>query len=311
MKAEQEVFSIYFFLSASSFMKLNLAKFNFFMQRLVNFFCENYFLQHQTQNFKKLLYVFVMLRCLCWLGNYNVLFGHNSISYSSFQSLVGIKNTAFILLNNSSSSLALAFILFTLLFCFSNLALKYFQFLFDICIWFFMLNLHNKIYSTLTSGDALLNQFLFFNIFILIEPKIFVPKKSMLLILINNTAVLALIIQICLLYFISGLVKIFDADWITGNAMLKLSFNHQFNLYDLHFNSAFSKIILIFINYVVVAYQVFFPALVFIKKIKKPVLLTGIAIHLGIIIFMGLFWFGTIMILSYVLFWPNKLISNN
>jgi hypothetical protein len=60
------------------------------------------------------------------------------------------------------------------------------------------------------------------------------------------------------------------------------------------------------LNYVVLAYQLLFPVLVWIKKIKKPFLILGILMHLYIAFVIGLVSFGFVMILPYIYFWPNS-----
>jgi hypothetical protein len=56
----------------------------------------------------------------------------------------------------------------------------------------------------------------------------------------------------------------------------------------------------------VLGYQLLFPVLVWIKKIKKMFLLLGILMHLYIAFVMGLVEFGSVMIISYIIFWPIK-----
>jgi uncharacterized membrane protein (DUF485 family) len=83
-----------------------------------------------------------------------------------------------------------------------------------------------------------------------------------------------------------------------------------------HFSSAGMKwlfaenrTLAIIATYITLFYQGAFPILVWFKKVKLPLLLLGVLIHLSISFLMGIFAFGIIMSLSYILFLDERHIN--
>ncbi len=276
------------------------------MQRLVKIFSENTLFEVQSAKFKQWLYIYLILRVTFWLNQYNLFFGENALVYSSFRSMGNYKDIAFILMNSHSSTLAYYFLFGLLLLCALSLFVRAARPVADILIWLLVINLHYKIYASLTGGDYLINQLLFFNVGIGLYSFKVPEKLNFITKILHNGAVIAIITQVCLLYFLSGLAKLIDFNWQSGNALEIISAVEQFKLIETPHQSAISKALLLILNYLILTYQVLFPVLVFNQRIKKIVLIFGIGMHLYIIAFMGLFWFGTIMIMTYVFFWPLK-----
>ena len=75
--------------------------------------------------------------------------------------------------------------------------------------------------------------------------------------LFHNAAVLCIMIQICLVYFISALAKWLDADWLSGNAVGVIAQSSVFSLPILANSKGLSWLFLI-ANYVVLFYQSLF-----------------------------------------------------
>jgi hypothetical protein len=181
-------------------------------------------------------------------------------------------------------------------------------FIADFFIWFLIININNKIYPTLTGGDYLLNQFLFFNCWLCSQKKAdSTPHwSSDLKKFFHNLSIIAIIIQVCLVYFLSALAKCNDENWISGNALDEISKVHHFSLFSVIPRTASSSVFLMIINYVIVFYQLLFPLLIWIKKIKRPFICFGVLMHLYIALVMGLVEFSVIMLIAYIYFWPTK-----
>jgi hypothetical protein len=176
-------------------------------------------------------------------------------------------------------------------------------YLYDLVLWFLVLNLHNKFYPTLTGGDFLLNQLLFFNCFISGNHEV---KKSVfneIRICLHNLGAIAIITQICFVYFVSGITKLMDETWMSGSAVSMVSQVDHFSLYS-HFRFSKDSALANLLTYVVMFYQLLFPVLIWFSKIKKPLIIFGIIIHLYIALGMGLFTFGLVMLIGYIFFWP-------
>jgi len=245
------------------------------------------------------LYAFIIIKCIYWLGFYNLLFGSNSIVYSQLRTIGFVKNWAFYLYNSTSIKLSYAFIFGAVLLCILPFILKKLYFISDFLLWLLVINLNNKIYPTLSGGDYLLNQFLFFNCFL-----VFFESSSTLKKMLHNFASIAIVFQICLVYFLSGLAKLNSSEWLNGSAITTILQVQHYSI-DIFSNSK-QNILSVIINYIVLFYQLFFPLLIWFKKIKLPFLIIGIFMHLFISFIMGLTSFGFIMILGYVYFYDFK-----
>lgn len=279
------------------------------MKKVVSYFFSEYNFSNQALRFKQLLYLFLSIKAIYWLCYYDLYFGQNAIAYSKTYSLGVLKDIAFLLYNNKATSSGYYFITGI----FVSLLLSYFikkiPFLFEFIIWLLVINIHNKIYSTLTGGDYLLNQFLFFNCFISKPYTTNLSWQSSLSRFFHNFGVLAIIIQIQLVYVVAAIAKLYSTDWINGLAIIKLDPVEHYHMFcNLHLTNNFVGYI---INYLVLLYQLLFPVLIWINKFKKPFLVIGILTHLYIAFVIGIVGFGLIMLFAYIFFWPNKKTLNN
>ena len=269
------------------------------MQKVIKYFFDDYRYKSQSLWFKRLLYIFVIIKCIYWLCYYNLLFGENSIVYTEPHSIGFIKDFAFSLYNSNSTNLGYVFLVSAILLSILPFFFRKLYFISDFILWILIINISNKLYPTLTSGDYLMNQFLLFNCFLALE-----KNKSNFKISLHNLASIAIIIQICLVYFLSAIAKLNNEAWLNGSA---ISTTLQIKQYSLELFPNYKQNALSFIlNYVVLFYQLFFPLVIWFKKIKKPFLIIGIIMHLFIAFAMGLMSFGFIMILGYVYFYEFK-----
>lgn len=275
------------------------------MQRLIKIFSENVIYAKQSTLFKSVFYLYLLLRALFWFNQYDLFFGEHAVIYSPFRYTDSFKDIAFLLLNSHSYTLAYYFLGAMVLLSIAGLISKKTRPLTDFLLWLVVINLHYKLYASLTGGDYLVNQLLFFNIFL--GPWTFLRhlQSNYITTIFHNAAVLAIIVQVCLLYFLSGLAKIIDAQWQSGEALEIIAGVAQFKLIETPHAGVLASLWLKAVNYLVMTYQILFPVVVFIRPIKKPVLLFGLVMHLYIFLFMGLFWFASIMILTYIFFWPT------
>lgn len=277
------------------------------LQRLNSYFFSEFHYKKQSLVFKNLLYIFLVIKCIYWLVYYPVLFGDLSIFYfKSTAQLPLIKKLAFVLYFQNEPYAALLFIIPIMLI--SSLAIVKLRipFVSEFIIWLLVINVHNRIYPTLTGGDFLLHQLLFFNIFIsnnfIIKNKIRGEIKTLL----HNLGVISVIIQVCIVYFFAALAKLEDSQWLNGTALEVISKVEYFSLpFIVNESSNFTGILKL-LNYIVLFYQLSFPIMVWFKKIKIPFLIIGVLMHLYIAFVMGLMSFGVIMIISYIYFWPIK-----
>ncbi len=280
------------------------------MQKLISYFFSDYQLKLQSNWFKKSLYCLLVVRAIYWLVYYDYLFGVQSIIPIRPAFINPLTDLAFLLYNHPSQNLAYYFIISVIvlsvisLFAFEVMPSKA-SFIINFFIFLLVINLQHKIYSTLTGGSYLLNQFLLFNCFLSTTYHVQQNWPSSLKVIMHNFAGLAIIIQVCLVYLLSAIAKCNNAQWLNGTALYALSNVHHYFLYVGSSKPSFDWLF-VFLNYVVIIYQLFFPTLIFFRRVKKPIILIGVAMHLYIALVMGLVEFGLVMIIAYNYFWPFK-----
>jgi len=111
-------------------------------------------------------------------------------------------------------------------------------------------------------------------------------------------------ITVCGAYFVSALFKINDSFWVKGetlrNAMFSLNWGRR-----LFINFFNKQIVYKPMNYLIMLFQFFSPILFYLKETRLLAIIFGISMHLGIIIFMRLGFFGPIMVVS-VMYFTNQ-----
>jgi len=182
----------------------------------------------------------------------------------------------------------------------------YFTRISTMVVWFTTINLQNRIYSSNTGGDLLLNILLFFLIFISDGRKL----KNVELEKIKNSIDYFFInlckFQLIIVYFISALYKVTCNEWLDGTAIARILFVNEYSLPIISNAACNCSMLFKIITWFILAYQILFP-FVLIKSNKVSYLLfIGVFVHAGIALFIGLFNFSLIMIISYVIFIPTK-----
>jgi hypothetical protein len=229
--------------------------------------------------------------------HFNTLFSAGSMVYTQRLVTGGLQDMAFLLNNYYSPLLAGVFISALGLLSILGL-LGRFGYLTNALLWLLVLNLNNYLYASLTAGDYLLNQLLFFNIFFCAK-QFSKPFFNDLKNAFHNMALAGIKIQVCLAYVLAAWFKLADADWLNGMAVY-----HTFQVPE-YSNALLMSLPLwlcIGLNYATMAYQLLFPFTIWFRPFKIYLLAFGIIQHLVIAFCMGMFGFGIIMIICYILF---------
>jgi uncharacterized membrane protein YphA (DoxX/SURF4 family) len=119
-----------------------------------------------------------------------------------------------------------------------------------------------------------------------------------------------LFIQLCVIYFMSGLYKLTGGDWVRGESL-------RYILSDLtltRFSMAMLPIpqgVLQLLTWSVVTWELAFPALVLFRRTRRPALCAGVAFHLGIFALLELGSFSLHVLCLYLplLPWENRAIA--
>lgn len=166
--------------------------------------------------------------------------------------------------------------------------------------------------TVLNGGDIMARLILFYLVFantyqyfVWVKEKKQPVEKEKLQNLVSNLAAYSIMFQLCLSYFLSGMEKLVDPFWLNGEGTyyalsVERFMGTPYNKYLVQF-----KWFNLFTNYFTIAFELLFPLLIWIKKIRKPLLITGIIFHAGIYIFMMIYGFQVVFILMYGMFLPN------
>ncbi len=240
--------------------------------------------------FFKCLFVLLFVLSIFRAFDIQTLYGSNSI-FPDYPYEGGSILDLFLILSHHPETLVYFEIasLFLLVLCFFNN-----HWVWATLLYFVQLNFYYKGSLALNSGYMLLNICLFFNMI-----RAFFNRSELYNKLVNNSVLLLLQWQVCLIYIVSFLYKIEGNGWTKGTALKELSGNQVFGGELL---SSLPDWMLVAGTFIVLIHQGTFSMLIWFKRAKIPAIIIGVGVHLGIVVFMGLFDFGLIMILVYLLF---------
>lgn len=119
--------------------------------------------------------------------------------------------------------------------------------------------------------------------------------------MISTMGLRLLQIQLCLVYGYTGMEKLKGAAWWDGTAVWSVIGNTQLMLFDLSWLRNFPLVIAA-MTFATLFFEIYFPAIVWYRPIRKWVLLLGVGLHLGITFTIGLFFFSFVMMSVYLLF---------
>lgn len=122
----------------------------------------------------------------------------------------------------------------------------------------------------------------------------------------TNIAVVAIISHLCLVYFVSGVSKAHAEVWYNGTAMYYILLGERFRgtdwLNDILAHNSFFNVT---VCYTTILLETCFPFAVFVRKIRIPVLLMGVAMHSSIYFLMMIQTFQIVYIIHYGLFFTD------
>lgn len=247
--------------------------------------------------FRNALYFFLIYKVVLYVYHFKDLFSDERLIYHQVKYINSITDSVFFLNNHYTVWLGIVFVLTAFILSVIGL-LKKSNYISNTVLWLVIMNLTNFLYPTLTAGDYLLNQLLFFNCF-------FISKASDNIIgddvktALHNTALLAIKLQICLAYFFAGYYKILDNSWISGTALYQ---TFQIPEYSNAFLASIPYSVCMIVTYITIVYQLSFAFLVWFRPFKIYLFLCGILQHIFIAFGLGLFSFGIVMLICYILF---------
>ena len=120
---------------------------------------------------------------------------------------------------------------------------------------------------------------------------------------LNTVAFRFIQIQLCVIYIYSGLEKLRGQTWWEGTALWEALSFYDYTSMDFSFLLGF-PIISSLIVISTLLFEIYFPVLVWIPKLRTPLLIAGACFHIGISFCLIIPFFSLIILSSYILFIP-------
>ena len=108
-------------------------------------------------------------------------------------------------------------------------------------------------------------------------------------------------IQVCVIYFYSGVEKLRGSHWLRGDAVWDVMANNQQARWDFSWLAGAPTLVAL-ATWSTLFWEIGFAPLIWIRPLRFPMLAFGVALHLGIGTAMSIPYFGLLMICSYILF---------
>lgn len=119
--------------------------------------------------------------------------------------------------------------------------------------------------------------------------------------LLTSSALRMVQIQVCVIYAYSGWEKIKGPAWWKGEAIWTVFANSQIVRWQLDWVANF-PLLVSFLTYMTLAWEIYFPALIWLKKWRPWILVGGVFLHIGIGAVVFIPFFAALMIVSYATF---------
>lgn len=249
--------------------------------------------------FKNVFYALLLIFSVTILFDVDAFYGEHSLVY---QSRVQETSFTYFLLNMLSFPMFRTWYLLFFIVQIAAILFSYFrkwETIVSIVVWITTVNIINVAGPIFTGGEVLVKLLLFYMMFIKQSDK---TKNLPIRNTLNNVFYLACVVQVLMVYFFSAWYKWLDPNWVNGSAFGMVA---QIDAYSVPWlkelvldNPILGKIA----TWIGLGYQTLFPVVIWFKKIKPYFLLIGVAFHLSIALFLGIFAFGLIMIAVYLLF---------
>lgn len=122
--------------------------------------------------------------------------------------------------------------------------------------------------------------------------------------ILSNLATLSIMLHLCLAYFISGVHKMSADVWFNGVATYYVWQLERFNapINYLFYKNSF---VIAFSTYFTILFEILFPFLIWFKKARGVLLVSGILLHIGIYFTMMIYDFEVLFIAVYG-FWISN-----
>jgi len=248
------------------------------------------------------VFLFCLINSLQNLLMLDFSWGMNKISPTLNQT--GFSSQLINMLDNGGEGLAIILIVIQLACLGGALFLKYKRIL-TLLGYLATASLFNSTYMLNSGGHHLILLILFFLIIINENDR----KEGTWFNALNRGGLLAIQLQVCFVYFMSALYKLFGESWLDGSALWQSMMSNEYTLPILQETFPENNWILSVLTYVLIGFQLLFPILIWLKPTRKGMILIGMIIHFFIAFGLGLVNFGLAMMVGYFAFYSESLIK--
>ncbi|MCS4240137.1 hypothetical protein M2306_001806 [Myroides gitamensis] len=245
----------------------------------------------------------------------NFIFDNNGIvSYETYQDIVQYYNLQLLNIDFNQPSHVFIFCLVGFL-CSLTFTLGLFPRISAILLFFLLFIFKFRNIYLLDGGDNIITALLPFFFFIssksLCKPYIKIVEKigiesNYYLKKLTAVAIFGIMIQICIVYFFAGLHKLQGEVWLDGTALYYILNTSDFSAYAVNDYITQFPMLVYALTWSTIVFQLLFPIFVWFNSTRKIVLLIGILLHLGILVFMRIDNFSFIMLACYAVFFTDQ-----
>lgn len=169
-----------------------------------------------------------------------------------------------------------------------------------VAMWWVTWSLHGRNLFVLTGGNNLVQILLVYAMFADLGGAKAVPRPrawTPYLGLLHNAAYVAIVVQVCLVYFTAGIWKVHGERWFFGTALYYALRAPEFVLPGISEPLYRSATLVVLFSYATWIFQIGFPfAIGMRREIRVFTLAIALAFHVSIAVVMGLPVFGVLMI---------------
>ncbi len=115
-------------------------------------------------------------------------------------------------------------------------------------------------------------------------------------------------LQVCIIYGYSGMHKLKSPLWWKGEALWYV-LGSQYARFDFSWLANWPGLVAV-MSFGTIAWEIYFPALVWVPRVRPYVLIGGVLLHLGIALSIVIPFFSVLMMLTYLLFLDNASLQN-
>ncbi|MGQ8870373.1 HTTM domain-containing protein [Myroides sp. TSA_177.3] len=245
----------------------------------------------------------------------NFIFDNNGIvSYETYQDLVHYYNLELLHIDFNQPSHVFLFCLLGFL-CSLTFTLGMLPRISAILLFFLLFIFKFRNIYLLDGGDNIITAILPFFFFIssksLCKPYTKIVEKigiesNYYLKKLTTVATFGIMIQICIVYVFAGLHKLQGEVWLDGTALYYILNTSDFSAYAVNDYITQFPLLVYALTWSTIVFQLLFPIFVWFNSTRKIILLIGILLHLGILVFMRIDNFSFIMLACYAVFFTDQ-----